>query len=153
MSNRLYLGDAFGWEIEWTAKVAISQLREESIISTDKCPKAQLIKNESLRWQPNLLKVLGYLPIINVVAGAVAIYQAEEGREYRPHHKQMWMGRGVAMVFTGPLLVMVDLIKFLFDCRIAAKYHREKESLIHQFNTSHGHSPAYWPGHPISCLK
>jgi hypothetical protein len=151
MANRLYLSDAFGWETEWTAKVAISQLREEHIINTSACPKAQLIKNGSYRWMPNVLKILGYIPIINVVAGIIVFFVIEDQPYYRPSHKQLWELRGVAMIFTGPLLMAVDLIKFIYDCTVAAKYCQENERIIARFDTPHEHSPSYWPGHPIFC--
>ncbi|NGX38217.1 MAG: hypothetical protein K1000chlam2_01389 [Chlamydiae bacterium] len=149
MTNTLYLGGAFGWETESRAKVAISQLRQGSKFFNENCPKAQLIKNGSIRWQANLVKILGYIPIINVLAGVVAITCAENG--YEPRNKQMWICRGVAMIFTGPLLLIVDLVKFIFDSTIVAKYNRENPERIEAFNTSHTHSHPFWPGHPIRC--
>ncbi len=153
MSVNLYLADAFGWDVESTAKVAISRLREEKIISRDKCPKAQLIKNGSLRWQPNLLKFFGYIPVVNVLAGIAIIAQADsvDKEFFRPDHRQFWIARGVAMIFTGPLLFLVDLVKVIYDYTVFLKFKEENKGLIEAFNTSHKHTPAYWPGHPIFC--
>ena len=75
MINRLYVGSAFGWDTEDLAKVAISQLREEKIIAVSVCPKVHLLKNESYRWMPNIVKILGYVPVINIVAGIAAALQ------------------------------------------------------------------------------
>ncbi len=155
MSIKLYLGDAFGWETESTAKVAISELREEGKISSDsKCPKAQLIKNQSYRSQTNGLKVLGYIPIINIIAGIVAIVFSTDAsnNECRPNNQKFWIARGVAMILTGPLLAIVDLGKFIFDKIMTAKYNKNHKELIEQFDTDHKHTPAFWAGHPVDCL-
>jgi len=149
--TRLYLGNAFGWDTDTTAKVAIAQLREERIISVGKCPKAQLIKNESIRWQPNILKILGYIPVINIIAGIIAIANSENSREYNPNHTALWRGRGVAMIFGGPLLLVVDSIVHLYNLSIANGYSNDHANLIQAFNTAHAHTPAYWPGHPVYC--
>lgn len=151
MVNRLYLGDAFGWDTNTTAQVAISQLREEKIINATKCPKAQLIKNESVRWLPNIIKILGYIPIINVIAGIVAIKNLDNSPEYHPNHTAKWRGRGVAMILAGPILLVVDLITHISNLRIAKKYMKEHPDLIESFNTKHEHTPAYWPKHPVYC--
>ncbi len=55
------------------------------------------------------------------------------------------------MIFTGPLLAVVDLAKFIFDCIIVAKYKKENSELMEKYNTSHEHTPAYGPGHPVFC--
>jgi hypothetical protein len=157
MISKLYLGDAFGWETESTAMVAISQLREESKIDRSKCPKAQLIKNGSVRWQPNVIKILGYIPAINVLAGAIALAFVATSHEdesvLRPHHKTFWILRSVCMIFTGPLLFIVDLIKHIFDSKVVSKYNRDNREAIEKFNTSHEHSSPPWPLHPVDCLK
>ena len=154
MSVNLYLGDAFGWETNTIAKTAISQLRERNSISNSACAKAQLIKNKSHRSQTNGLKVLGYIPIINVIAGIVAIVFSESALSSgsRSHNNQFWIARGVAMILTGPLLAIVDLGKFIFDNKIAAKYNRTHHELINQFDTDHGHTTAFWAGHPVQCV-
>lgn len=150
-NNRLYLGDAFGWDTESTAKVAISQLRSENTIRTEECPCAQLIKNASFRWLPNGLKILGYIPIVNVFAGIVAFRNSEGFSGSGPNHMIRWKIRGAAMIVGGPLLLAVDLIKHLFNLRIVNNYNREHADLIQAFNTNHRHSPSFWPGHPIHC--
>jgi hypothetical protein len=150
MINKLYLGDAFGWETDDTAKVAICHLRESSLI-TKKCPAAQLVKSRSYSVLPHLVKIIGYFPVLNILAGGLAIYGAEGGNTNRPHNKLFWRLRGVAMILTGPLLIIIDAIKYAYDCRIAAKFSRENPKLIQQFNTSHTHSAAHWPGHPVMC--
>lgn len=150
--DKMYLGDAFGWDTENNAKVAIAQLRENNLIQTNKCPKAQLIKNESIRWQPNALKILGYIPVFNIIAGIVAIAAAKNDLlGLGPDHTARWRGRGVAMIIGGPLLFIVDLIKFIGDRDIVKRYQKAHPQLIEAFNTSHGHTTAYWPGYPISC--
>ena len=154
MVSRIYLGDAFGWDTESTAKTAIAQLREEKIISIDKCPKAQLIKNKSIRWLPNILKILGYIPVINVIAGIVAIANSEISHlGCGPNHAAKWRGRGVAMILGGPLLLVVDLIVHVSNLSIANKYSRDHADLIEAFNTTHEHTPALWPGFPVLCQK
>ena len=149
--TRLYLGNAFGWDTEATAKVAIAQLRAERMISVDKCPQAQLIKNESIRWHPNILKILGYIPVLNLIAGIVAIANAESSHEYGPNHTALWRGRGVAMILSGPLLLIVDLIVHLYHLRIVNRYNSDHPNLIEAFNTTHAHTPAAWAGHPVFC--
>lgn len=152
MIDKLYLSAAFGWDSESIAKVAISQLRTESKIYCGTCPKAQLIKNGSFRWQPNMLKLVGYIPVINILAGVFALVAVRNEYGLSPNHASMWKVRGVAMILTGPLLVIVDAIKFIFDSVIAAKYHRENPDLIEKFNTTHGHSNPPWTGHPVDCF-
>ncbi len=150
--DKLYLGDAFGWDTENNAKVAIAQLRENNSIQTNKCPKAQLIKNESIRWQPNALKILGYIPVVNIIAGIVAIATSkDDSLELGPNRTARWTGRGVAMIIGGPLLFIVDLIKFICDHQIVKRYQKKHPLSIEAFNTSHGHTLAYWPGHPVYC--
>lgn len=151
MLVNLYLGDAFGWENELTAKATISRLRQESTISAEKCPKAQLIKNGAIRRNTNILKILGYIPVINVAAGIVAIASAQNEAECRPHNKQFWVCRGVAMILTGPLLAVIDLAKFIFDCVIAYKYSKENKEQIEAFNTSHNHSSAFGALYRVNC--
>lgn len=151
--NQLYLGDAFGWDTESTAMVAISQLREKRIISVEKCPKAQLIKNGSLRWEPNLVKILGYIPGFNFLAGIAAMTQASSSghTEFGPDHTAKWRGRGIAMLLTGPLLIIADLLVFLYNCTIVKKYQEAHPDLIAAFDTPHGHTGVPYPGHPVFC--
>lgn len=154
MINRLYLADAFGWDTESKAKVAIAQLREEKIIDNQKCPKAQLIYNESVRGLPNLLKMIGYIPVINIFAGILAITQSpNNSAKYEPNHSARWKMRGVAMILTGPLLLIVDAIKFVYELKIANKYGKDHPKLMEAFNPSHKHTIAYWPGHPVDCIN
>jgi hypothetical protein len=148
--TRLYLSDAFGWDTETTAKVAIAELREITIYK-HRCPEEMLIKNRSYRWQPNILKILGYLPVINVIAGFVAIAGSKNFTASGPNHTALWKGRGVAMIFGGPLLLVVDLIVHLYNLSIANKYSKDNPQLIQAFNTGHQHTEAYWPGHPVFC--
>ena len=153
MTNRLYLGHAFGWDTEITAKVAISQLRDKQIISTHDCPKAQLIKNRSYRRIPNTLKLIGYFPGLHIVAGIVAIAHSwKNSHACDPNHQNMWIGRGIAMIIAGPGLLVVDAIKYLFDMHIANMYKKANPAAMQAFNTPHGHTTAYWPGHPIRCI-
>ncbi len=154
MLSKIYLGDAFGWDTEAKSKVAISTLREENKIETNKCPKAQLIKNEWFRGFSNAPKVLGYLPVLNVIVGISEIIfglSAGEEETTRPNNGLFWIARGVVTILTGPLLAVVDLAKTLYDWTIVEKYNTENQGLIDAFNTSHGHSKSYWPGHPVSC--
>lgn len=152
--TRLYLADAFGWDTDTTAKVAIAQLREERIIKVNNCPKAQLIKNESIRWQPNTIKILGYIPVINVIAGIVAIcYSGNPGHEFGPNHTAFWRARGVAMIFGGPLLFVVDLIAHLYHLSIANNYSNDHANLIQAFDTTHTHTRPLWEGYPVYCCE
>ncbi|MBY0529027.1 MAG: hypothetical protein K2P51_02430 [Rhabdochlamydiaceae bacterium] len=153
MLQRLYLSDAFGWDTEARSKVALSQLREDVPSYRTTCPKAQLIKNCSYHWQPNTIKFLGYIPILNLFAGALAISSAENGREFRPNNKQFWVARGIAMIFTGPALLIADLLKYAYDRSVMAAYGKTHPNYMDQFNTSHRHSIAFWTGHPIECLS
>jgi hypothetical protein len=153
MVNGLYLGDAFGWDTENTAKVAITQLRTQNLIDVEKCPKAQLIKNRYLRWLPNVLKIFGYIPGINVVAGIVAIANSKKDSDaLGPNHTARWIGRGIVMIISGPLLLVIDLIKYLFDRNTANRYSKNNPDLMNAFNTSHGHNTPPYPGHPIRCI-
>lgn len=152
MINRIYLADAFGWDTETTAKVAIAQLREKKVIAL-KCPKAQLLRNESFRWKPNLLKILGYIPIINVIAGIIAIMNSEKNEVFCPNHTEKWKRRGVAMIVGGPLLLIVDLIAHVYHLSIADKYKKDHPDLIKAFDTGadHYHTQAWYPGYPVYC--
>lgn len=145
-----------GWDTESTAKVAIAQLREKNLIQTNKCPKAQLIRNESIRWMPNVLKILGYFLGLNIIVGIVVIVAAKDESKgdlpkLGPDHTARWRGRGVAMIFGGPLLFIIDLIKFICNRSIVNRYQKAHPQLIEAFNTSHGHTLAYWPRHPVFC--
>lgn len=152
--TKLYLGEAFGWETESRSKMIISQLREENkIVLSSTCPKRQLVKNDMFRLQSNSAKLLGYIPVINIIMGLMAIYYSSKDSTSGPNHRAMWIFRGIATILTGPLLIVADLAKTIFDQRIVAKYHREHPQLIQQFNVPHKHSPSYWPGHPVRCLE
>lgn len=151
MSN-LYLGDAFGWQSENIAKVAISQLGDKNVIS-DRCRKAQLIHAQSFNIENLGIKILGYIPFLNIIAGSVTIYLGinERGNSLRPHHNKFWFLRGVSMIVLGPLLIVVDLIKTIHDQIIARKYINANPELIDKFNVLHTHNEPGWPGHPVDC--
>ena len=154
--DKLYLGDAFGWDTENNAKVAIAQLRENNSIKCgpNDCSEAQLIKNGSIRWLPNALKILGYIPVVNIIAGIVAIATSKDNSSVLgPNHTARWRGRGVAMIIGGPLLFIVDLIKFICDHQIVKRYQKDYSASIEAFNTSHEHTVPCWPGHPVKCLN
>ncbi len=150
----LYLGDAFGWQSENTAKVAISQLGEKNIIH-QRCRKAQLFQAQSHNPVNLGIKILGYIPVLNILAGSLAIYSGitnNSGRSERSHNNNFWILRGVSMILLGPLLIAVDLIKTIHDEIIAAKYIKANPELIaQQFNIPHRHNSPAWPGHPVSC--
>ncbi len=150
----LYLGDAFGWDTESLAKVAIAQLRAKGAISARACPQAQLLKNESMRWMPNVVKMAGYIPGVNVVAGLMALgYAKDSSRGYAPNHTNSWRWRGTLMILAGPLLLIVDLIKYIYNLRVACQYRRDNPEAMRGFAVQHGHTIAYWPGHPIRCQE
>lgn len=155
--TKLYSINVFGWDTNTTAKVAIAQLKEERVFSEDKCPKALLIHNQSIRWQPNILKILGYIPVINVVVGIAIISEklanadSDNTSKYNPNYNGFWKARAVAMIFCGPLLLVVDLIVHLHHLRFAKRYSHDHANFIQAFNTTHNHSEAHWPGHPIFC--
>lgn len=154
----LYLNNAFGWEAEPLAKVAITQLRVALKISDTECPGKQLAKNSAGRIWTNMAKFAGYIPVINVIVGTVIVGFALNansvfaGNEYRPNNRAWWMRRGIATICTGPLLIIVDLIKFLYDLSVAAEYKTANEALIDRFNTGHEHSRPPYPGHPVRCI-
>lgn len=151
--TQLYLGEAFGWQTDSTAKVALSQLQEKSKI-TKRCPKAQLIQAQSHLPLINAVKILGYIPVLNILAGGLAIYFASEGgNSERPHNREFWILRGVCMILFGPLLAIADLIKTICNETIAKKFCKENPELIAKFNTSHAHNtPGWWPaGQPVRC--
>jgi hypothetical protein len=56
--TQLYLGEAFGWQTDSTAKAALSQLQEKSKI-TKRCPEAQLVQAKSHLIKINGIKILG----------------------------------------------------------------------------------------------
>ncbi len=151
MVNQLYLGYAFGWDTESIAKVAICQLREKNLIA-QKCPKAQLIRNEYIRQLPNILKIFGYIPVINVIAGAVAIAHAFHSDKYSPNNAVEWRERGVAMIFCGPILLVVDLIVHLYHLKIANQYSETHTDLIEAFNVTHKHTKIHLPAQQVRCL-
>jgi hypothetical protein len=150
----LYLGEAFGWQFENTAKVAISQLGEKNII-TKRCRKAQLLQAQSHNPVHLGVKILGYIPVLNILAGSLAIYYGitnNSGSSERHHNNKFWILRGVSMILVGPLLIAVDLIKTIHDEIVAAKYIKANSELIaQQFNTPHRHNNPAWPGHPVWC--
>lgn len=150
---RLYPGNAFGWDTEFIAKVAIVQSREIYRADQLKCPKSQLIKNESIRWLPNILKIFGYIPGLNLMAGVTACIGSRGSPRYSPNHTANWIGRGVAMIVTGPLLLIVDLIVHLYHLSVAKRYEYEHQMLMGIFNVRHRHAVhGRWPGHPVQCL-
>lgn len=150
----LYLGDAFGWQCKNTAKVALSQLGEKDII-TKRCRKAQLIQAESHDPLNLGVKILGYIPVLNILAGGIAIFHGiatPSGSSERPQNNKFWILRGVSMILAGPLLITVDLIKTIHDEIVAAKYIKANSELIaQQFNTPHRHKNPNWPGEHVSC--
>lgn len=148
MIPNLFLGPAFGWETEGRNKVAISQLRERDPFYSHRCPKAQLIKNKSYQSMNNTTKILGYIPVINVIVGIIILTQI---KNLDPKYQDTWRARGIAVIFAGPLLFVVDMIKFISDVKIVAKYEQQFPDLIKEFNTTHDHTPSYWPGHPVDC--
>lgn len=155
MVNRLFVGDAWGWETESRSQVAIHQLRTAGTIQNDKCAKAQLIKNDRLRSLGNTCKVLGYIPVINVVAGIFAINEgySQVSKELGPNHSKDWKIRGVTIILAGPLLIIVDLIIFIVDQVMMRKVLKENPTLPDQFNVNHEHQEmGFWPGVPVECL-
>ncbi len=156
MTGTLYLRDAFGWHSEYTAKVAFAQLAEigDEFIDSRDCPQKQFIEEGSSHhglW--NSIKILGYVPGMNVITGIFILKYCgnRDPAPSRSHDKQLWMLRGVAMIFTGPLLIVIDLIKFIYDCRIASKYRQEYPERVGQFDPTHPHTTPFWPGHPVEC--
>lgn len=139
MVQRLYLGDAFGWETKSITKVGISQLREKNIIG-NKCAKAELKNHQT----GNLIKVLGYIPVLNIIIGSLAIHGARKiqntNQKYNPHTKELTIVRGVSMILFGPLLVPVDAIKTIYDRIVAAVYAKKHPELMEQFNCPHKHN-------------
>lgn len=152
MVDRLYLGDALGWGSDSTSKVAISQLREKNII-IKRCAKAQVIQSSGPRLLATTVKILGYIPILNIIVGALAIHYASNSNRQRPHNKEFWILRGVSMILFGPLLIPIDFIKTLCDERIASKYTKKHPELIAQFNCPHNHSTPSITGQPVWCIK
>lgn len=136
MVQRLYLGEAFGWESKSTTKVAVSQLREKKTLSNEECAKSQAYNNRT----NNLVKTLGYIPLLNIVMGALAIHHAGNSNLNRPHHKELTIIRGVSMILFGPLLIPVDAIKTICDKIIAAKYAKKHPELMAEFNCPHKHT-------------
>lgn len=155
MLDKLYLSDWLGWDTASRSKVAISQLREGSIISKTKCPKVQLLKNRTYRFEANVVKFLGYLPVVHIIVGigVILVPQHSDPNYLRPNHNKLWKLRGIAIMSLGPLLFIADLAKFIFDCIIVSKYNRAHKTLIGQFDPPHGHTPEYYPGHPIRCCR
>ena len=155
MTN-LYLGDAFGWQSENTAKVAISQLGENHIIR-NRCRKSQLLKAQSFNPLNHGIKIFGYIPVLNILAGGFAIHfgiKSNPGASERPHNNAFWILRGISMILLGPLLIAVDLIKTIYDEIIAAKYIKANPKLIvKHFNVLHKHNNPAWPAHPAWCVS
>lgn len=151
MTN-LYLGEAFGWQTETIAKVAIAQLGEKNIIAK-RCRQAQLLQAESFDPLNFGIKIFGYIPF-NILAGGLAIHHVITNNpedSSQPYHNAFWILRGVSMIVAGPLLIAVDLIKTIYDEINAAKYIKANPKLMAQFNTPHTHNNPGWPGHPIWC--
>lgn len=139
MVQRLYLSDAFGWETKSIDKVGISQLREKKLMVRG-CAKAQLKNQPSVIG--NLIKVAGYIPVLNIITGVFVIYASSTSKNHdlrRPHHKEFWIARGVAMILCGPLLIPVDGIKTIYDRIIAAVYAKKHPALMAEFNCPHKH--------------
>ncbi len=150
MTGTLYLRDAFGWHSEYTDKVAFAQLTDKnsSCITPGVCLQRQFEERSSYNRLGNSVKILGYVPVINVIIGILILTVSKFNNldPNRPNNKQLWMVRGVAMIFTGPLLIVIDLIKFLYDCRIASKYRQEYPHNIRQFDHTHEHTYPLLPG-------
>jgi len=168
MAARLFLGEPLGWETESRSKVAIAQWRDVNpprLLYTrdgrnyynDTCPKAQLIKNEGYRSNTNLVKVLGYIPGLNIFMGIFTAIVLETSSisdvtKYHPHHTAFWRVRYVMMIIAGPLLLIGDLIKFVYDLSVIKAYERLHPEKIRSFDVAHNHTRAHWMGHPVTCL-
>lgn len=153
MRQILSFGDAFGWETESRAKVGILQDRENNPTRyLNRCLEAKLIINGSYRPLYNLPKIVGYLPGVNILVGFFLIRDAEKFPTSSANRNN-WKVRGVATILTGPLLIIVDLAKYIYDMTIAVKYEREHPGALGAFDTPHEHSLSHWPGHPVDCLN
>lgn len=156
--GNLYASDAFGWETEPLAKVVIAQSRVALRISDQVCPGEQLASYGVGGLWCNISKVAGYIPVINIITGTViiglALYDKDafNGKENRPNNSAWWIGRGIAMICMGPLLFIVDLIKYIYDLSVAAKFTADNKALIDRFNTGHKHSRVLFCNEAERCL-
>jgi len=162
------LGSPFGFETEYTATVAIAQLRERNIIRVGNCPEAQLIKNRSYRWITNAVKFLGCIPGPHFIIASIAYLVlfgigapfSQFPHHDTPYHNIKWKCWVVATLFIGtllkcPLMLVVHLTATCARLRIADKYSKEHPDLMQAFNTDHRHTqPFYawfWPPRIILC--
>jgi hypothetical protein len=91
------------------------------------------------------LKVAGYLPVFNITLAILAVVadQDEDNKCFRPRNSHFWAIRAITMILLGPLLIIVDLIKTIYDANIAYKYYKENPAKINEFscnNQACGHS-------------
>jgi hypothetical protein len=152
MCVKLNLGDAFGWETEERAKMAILQMQEFDGKYSKECPQALLVKNEPYRDQNNGCKGYAYIPLVNIALGLCMIYYgATEDFHWGPKTelRAKWIIRGVATTLTGPLMILVDLVKFLFDLVVTKIYAHKNPEQMEKFNCHFDHGRSWWPGHPI----
>jgi len=166
-NDRLYLGSPFGFETEYTAKVAIDQLRKREIIRVGNCPEALLIKNRPYRWITNAVKFLGCIPGPHFIVAFIA-YLVFAGIESpfsqfphhdTPYHNIKWKCWVMATLIGGPLacplMLVVHLTATCARLRIADKYSKKHPNLMQAFKTNHTHTqPFYawfWPPRIILC--
>jgi len=168
----LQFSSPFGWDTEAKAKVLIAQARDQELIRSETvdyihneegdyvlykavlCPGKQLQKNATYRTVTNLTKVAGYIPVMNVVLGIGILYLLfKSDDEETICDRSGWKARSVCMILFGPLLVTADVVKTLYDSFLIRRFAQKHPEKIEQFNTAHGHTPSYWPGHPVFCKK
>lgn len=141
--ERIYLCEAFGWCTQSEAQVAISQLRTIAPAQfAFTCPGAQLNKYFVYYASLNVFKILGYIPVVNVILGIAAIIYgvAYERIEviHAETHSAKWLLRGILMIVTGPLLFIIDFIKMLQNRALASTY--SNPELRRNINTDHNHT-------------
>lgn len=113
--TRFYFNEAFGQSSYRESKIAILQLMEEDPSYRSRCPSAEWFKHMVYYNSLEMVKLFGIIPVINIIMGIIALmygaFYAQNGGEFQPNHREMWMLRGVLMIFTGPLLLIIDMIK------------------------------------------
>lgn len=115
---------AFGWDTYARTLVGHLQCRDCYCCYTD-----DYMEREAPFF--NGLKILGYIPLLNVITGIgrIAIFSLLLDRAVEDPLSDLQgycrfqcithIIRGVAEVLTGPLMLIVDAIKTLYDCGIA----------------------------------
>jgi hypothetical protein len=135
MIRTLDIHPAFGFESVERWEVACNQ-RDESLIQKGK----DLTDTTHRRWGPqrmalnNFSKIFAYIPGLNVIIGiARIIFSLANNKSQDPVKKAIYarhIGRGIAEIFLGPLLLIADIVQTIRDKNVVQTYSQAHPELV-----------------------